>query len=53
MPKTASLVIAGINLWSYFDYDEFTINMRQKDNIENFGKILNKIRLGLPTDLKS
>lgn len=48
--RKSNLGIAGINLWSYFDYDELTINMRQKDDNENFVNILNRIRLGSPTD---
>lgn len=48
--RKSNLGIAGINLWSYFDYDELTINVRQKDDNENFVNILNRIRLESPTD---
>lgn len=48
--RKSNLGIASINLWSYFDYDELTINVRQKHDNENFVNILNRIRLGSPTD---
>ena len=36
------------NLWSLFDYDELTINMRQK-NDKTYSEILARIRLGFVT----
>ena len=38
----------SINLWSLFEYDELTINMRQKDD-QIYYEILSRIRLGLVT----
>lgn len=37
------------NLWDLFEYDELTINMRQKNDKE-YSEILSRIRLGFMTD---
>ena len=38
----------SMNLWSFFEYDELTINMRQK-NDPAYYELLSRIRLGLVT----
>ena len=38
----------SINLWSLFEYDELTINMRQKNDLAYY-ELLSRIRLGLVT----
>ena len=50
--KTLSTRFRGLffpNLWELLEYDELTINMRQKDD-QKYYEILSRIRLGLATN---
>ncbi|KYN13600.1 DNA repair and recombination protein pif1, mitochondrial, partial [Trachymyrmex cornetzi] len=40
--------LSATNLWTLFDYDELTINMRQQGD-ESYRKLLSRIRVGLLT----
>ncbi|XP_031789136.1 ATP-dependent DNA helicase pfh1-like [Nasonia vitripennis] len=42
--------INSFNLWTLFEYDELTINMRQK-NDNQYNEILSRLRLGFLTDI--
>ena len=50
MPKKTEIGICGHSLWKYFEYDELIINMRQKDDKDNYSEILGRIRIGSPSD---
>ncbi|CAI9728935.1 Hypothetical predicted protein [Octopus vulgaris] len=48
--QRACLDISSHHLWRFFDYDELTVNMHLKDNMENYTNMLGRIKLGSPLD---
>ncbi|XP_014784908.1 uncharacterized protein LOC106879741 [Octopus bimaculoides] len=48
--QRACFGISSHHLWRFFDYDELTVNMHQKDDTENYVNMFDRIRLGSPLD---